>query len=71
MTKAQLQEILELPVPDRLRVAEAIWDSLDEADIPLTDAHRKVLDERLAAFHANPDDTLTWPELKARLERRS
>ena len=71
MTKAQLQEILELPAPERLRVAEAIWDSLEDAELPLTDAHRKLLDERLTAFLADPEDTLTWPELKARLERRS
>lgn len=34
----------------------------------LPDALHTVLDQRLDAFLANPDDTLTWPELKAKLQ---
>ena len=58
MSRASLQEIRELPVPEP-----------EETAPPLTEALRAVLDERLDAYLANPDDTLTWPELKARLQQ--
>lgn len=72
LPQAQLQEILTLPVPERLRVAEAIWESLEgePAAFPLTDEQRQLLDRRLDAFLADPDDVLTWDEVKAGLRQR-
>ncbi len=58
MPEVTLQEIRELPVPGS-----------QETDAPLADELKAVLDQRLDAFLADPDDTLTWPELKARLQR--
>jgi len=56
----------------RIYAIEGVEESrLDDTDIPLTEAQREVLDERLAAVLDDPEDMLTWPELKARLERRS
>ncbi len=73
MTQAQMQDILHLPVPERLRIAEAIWDSLEEDhdSLRINDRERELLDQRLDAFLADPEDMLTWPEVKARLTRRA
>ncbi len=69
LPQTQLQKILTLPVRERLRLVEAIWESLgSEPEVPpLTDGQRRLLDQRLDAFLANPDDLLTWDEVKAGL----
>ena len=69
MRKEELQKLLELPAAERLKVAQELLESLDaEADaLPITDAQRKLLDERLGAYLANPDEVLTWPEVKSKL----
>jgi len=41
----------------------------EETAPPLTATLKAILDQRLDAFLANPDDTVTWPELKAKLQR--
>ena len=66
MTKAQLQEqILELPIEERLEVAEAIWASLEaSAESPLPDWQRQLLDERIAAAEADPEAGTPRAEVK-------
>ena len=73
LPQAQFQEILTLPVSERLRLAEALWESLSsEPDaFPLSDDQRRLLDQRLDACLANPDDLLTWDEIKAGLGQRN
>ena len=58
--------ILALPVADRIELATKIWDSIGDAEV-LNDEHRRILDERLAEYRANPAGGITWDELKARL----
>ena len=65
-----LAEVLRLSPDDRLRLIEALWDTLSEEDIPLTREERALLDARLADLEANPGDQSPWPEVKARLEQR-
>ena len=67
MSDADIAEILKLPVEERLRLVEAIWDSIaaHPSAVPMGDAHRAVLDERLADHNRNPDDVLTRDEVLA------
>ena len=65
-------EIRALSVDERLDIVEAIWDSIvaDAADIEVTPAERELIERRLAAYLANPNDVVPWEEVKARaLER--
>ncbi len=73
LPQTQLRKILALPVAERLRLVQAIWESLDrEPEAPsLTAGQRRLLDQRLDALLANPDDLLTWDEVKAGLDLRS
>ena len=73
MSDVSLSRLLELPVEERARLAQAIWDSIAELpeEIPLTDAERRELDLRLASYLENPDSGSPWPEVKARILRRS
>ena len=72
MSDADVAEILKLPVEERMRLVELIWESLaaDPSALPLSDAHRAVLDERLAEHERNPDDVATRDEILAEARRR-
>ncbi len=72
LPQAQFQDILTLPVRERIRLAEALWESLgsEPEAFALNDDQRRLLDQRLDASLANPDDLLTWDEVKAGLGQR-
>jgi putative addiction module component (TIGR02574 family) len=61
-----------LSVEDRLALMHEIWDSLtaDPAQIPLTEAQKHILDRRLADLERNPNNVLTWDEIKARVREQ-
>lgn len=61
MSGTDIAEILNLPVEERLRIVELIWDSIaaDPSALPVGDAHRAVIDERLAEHARDPYDVLT------------
>jgi putative addiction module component (TIGR02574 family) len=73
MKAIRLSDVLELPIAERLRLVEAIWDSIAEAPegLELTDAQRAELDRRLAEYERNPDAGSPWPEVRARILKRS
>lgn len=72
MTKAQLAEILELPIAERVELVQSIWDSVSEAPAPaVSDAERELIDRRLEAHRENPGGVSSWPEVKERILRRT
>jgi putative addiction module component (TIGR02574 family) len=67
----QLSEILQLTIAERIQLAEDIWDSVaafPEA-IPLTEAQKEELDHRLQAYAQNPNEGISWDELKDKLRK--
>jgi putative addiction module component (TIGR02574 family) len=72
MSDADVAEILKPPPAERLRLPEVIWASLaaDPSNVPLGDAHRQVLDERLADHQKNPDDVTSRDQVLADARRR-
>ena len=64
-----------LSVKERLRIIEAIWDSIaaEPGQPELTEAQRAELERRWADDEANPDDVIPWEtvlaEARARLHR--
>lgn len=61
----------ELTIPERLQLVEDLWDSIaadaDAELLPLTEAERVLLDERLADRDARPDSTIPWSDVRARI----
>ena len=69
-----LAEIVSLSVDERLRLVEAIWDSIAAAEPgqpELTEAQRQELERRLAAHTASPEDVVPWEEVKAQALARA
>lgn len=62
-------DIAAMPVDERIRLVEDIWDSIAElpetVDIPQW--HRQELERRLDAYHDNPDEGSPWAEVKKRI----
>jgi putative addiction module component (TIGR02574 family) len=73
MKQELITEILALPVTERVRLVEAIWDSISAAPeaLPLTQWQKEELDLRLAEYEADPDSGSTLQEVFARLRRAS
>lgn len=71
MSHTDVADILKLSVEERLRLVELIWESLaaNPSTLPLSDAHRAVLDERVAEHDRNPDDVVTREEVLAEARR--
>jgi putative addiction module component (TIGR02574 family) len=67
-----LNEIIALKVEDRISLVQAIWDSIaeEQAYSEITDAQKKELDRRIADSEANPENTLTWEEIRASIKKR-
>jgi putative addiction module component (TIGR02574 family) len=65
-------DILALSVPERIQLVEEIWDSIatEPETVPLTGAQRKELDRRKREHRLDPSAPKTWPEVRARHERR-
>ncbi|HZK79698.1 MAG TPA: addiction module protein [Humisphaera sp.] len=59
----------QLSVAQRILLVEEIWDSIavGQEEVPLTLAQREDLQNRVAAYEANPKSGSTWEEVKARL----
>jgi putative addiction module component (TIGR02574 family) len=67
-----LFDFSHLTIAERIQLAQDLWDSVAEAPelLELTEAQRAELDRRLAAYRANPDDTVPWDALREELNRR-
>jgi putative addiction module component (TIGR02574 family) len=65
----QLSDLLELPIEERLRLVEMLWDSIADFPeaIPLTDAQKRELDRRLEDLAKHPGAGSPWSEVKARI----
>jgi len=68
-----MTEILALPVAERIRLVEAVWDSVaaTQEALPLAQWQKDELDRRLAGFDADPQSGATLEEVFARIRRSS
>lgn len=67
-------EIAKLPLQERLRLMESLWDSIchestGEPNMPIW--HAAILDERVARLDAGEEAVSTWEEAKQRLRSQT
>ncbi len=69
MKQFPVAEILELPVAERIRLVELIWESIAAVPeaIPVSDELKAELDRRLAEFEANPEGGYPWEDVRRRI----
>lgn len=67
-----LKQITALSIQDRIRLVQAILESIatEQDYLDLTDSQKQELDRRIDDYEANPDNVLTWEEVKASIKAR-
>ena len=68
MKKALLQELLQLSPAERVEIAQELWDSVDEVELPpLTPEQMQEIDRRIAEHERDPSRAIPWEEVRERL----
>jgi putative addiction module component (TIGR02574 family) len=72
MSSVNFNELLELPINERLKLVSVLWDSIsnDPDSLKLTEMEKKILDERMEAYMKNPTEGKPWSEIKSDLLTR-
>lgn len=69
MTLANFPELAKLPKLQRMKLAEELWFSGVDDKLSVSSVHRKILDERWAAYQAGTMKRITLSALERRLAR--
>ena len=71
MNEKQLDEILELPIDDRMMIVQVIWDSIaEDGGVELTEEQDAELRRRLTKYRENPANVSSWDDAKGRILQR-
>jgi putative addiction module component (TIGR02574 family) len=60
-------EIFELPVQERLRLIETLWDSIDPRQLAVPESHLRVLDDAMREYESDPAEGRSWDEVRDEL----
>jgi len=71
MSDTDVAAILKLPLEERLRLVEWLWESLSATPeaVPLGDAHRAAVDDEFAAHRRAPDDVVSLEEVLSEVRK--
>lgn len=63
----ELADILRLPVNERIKLVEDIWDSiaLESGAVDITPEQRAELDRRIEEYEKDPTGNIPWETIKA------
>lgn len=71
MTKLQLQYLHNLPVKEKIRVVQTLWDDIAKEqsidNLPLE--HKKLLDERLQKINSGKAQFKSWSEVQSKYQK--
>lgn len=70
MNNISIADILELPIQERIRLVELIWDSVAAVPeaVQISPALKAELETRFAEFEANTESGYSWDQVKSRLK---
>lgn len=73
MAALRREDIEKLPVEERLRIIDQLWESIreDPENLPLTEPQRMELDRSLKAYESDPGKVKDLEEVLANLRLRS
>jgi putative addiction module component (TIGR02574 family) len=71
MASVSVSDILRLPVAERVRLAQALWESIAAVPdaVTLSEAQRQELDRRWEAYEKDPSLGSPWADVRARIAR--
>jgi putative addiction module component (TIGR02574 family) len=72
MTTTEIDNVMKLPVEQRILLVEDVWDSIlpQSARIPVPEGHKQELDHRLEKYRHDPSSLLNDQQLKRALGLR-
>jgi putative addiction module component (TIGR02574 family) len=70
MQMLNTDEIARLSPEERMVLIGQLWDSLQDADVPLPAAQKAELARRLSSIDQDRAQAVTWDQLRAELARR-
>lgn len=61
----------DLTPDEKVQYVQDLWDYVvaDASTVPVPDWHHRILDERLAEYHAAPHEGRAWPQVRDQLLR--
>jgi putative addiction module component (TIGR02574 family) len=73
MSRLAKEDILNLSISERIQLVEDIWDSIVELPeaVILTDEQKRELDNRLDAYHLDPNEGSPWELVRRRIQKRA
>jgi putative addiction module component (TIGR02574 family) len=64
-----LKEARALPLAEQIELCRSLWDDIVESK-ELTPGEAELIDRRLQDHLDNPDDVVSWEEVKAKLDAK-
>jgi len=66
-----LKELMALPNEEKIILANTLWNTVgEESNDELTKEEIEFIEQRLQIHEANPNDGLTWNEVKVKLKEK-
>ena len=65
------QQLLDLPVDEKLELVEALWDSIDDETIGKTFSKKQIeeeLDKRINKILEDPQSLISWEDVKTKMK---
>ncbi len=63
------EELLKLPVIERYDIAVALWESIEDEDLPITEEEKILAEIRLQEHLNNPKDILKWEDAREQIKK--
>ena len=72
MNAALFEAVKSLPLPDRLELVDAVWETIaaEGYEPPLTPAQTAELERRLEEHRRNPSSGIPWETIRAELREK-
>lgn len=60
------EDFKTLSSADRIEYVQSLWDFIAQTpdQLPVPESHKKILDQRLAAYQNNPDSAESWDKTR-------
>lgn len=68
-----LEQALQLPISERIRLADELYDSVggSPGSVRLTEPQVAEIERRLEHHRKHPEDAIPWEEVQDRLKKRA